>query len=450
MNKETREVFDKSQTPEQKAIAKEQRKENQKKGGMFVESEKRMFPADVVDKHLQDPNILNNLVDEVQKIVSGEKESIKALIVFGCGKYVQNANPTSFNVLINSTSRSGKDFIVRKVLKLFPVDKVIKKTDISQQTLKYYTELPLSEMIMYIPDIQTKLTTNPILKIFLSEESLSSDIVETQLDRKLGITTLTTQGKPVFISTTANAELTEEMMNRFNIINLDESQQQTKRILRKRAEKYKRGFSEGFNPEIIESLRVLERLPVIIPYAEEIAEIFPDHNVVSRTKINTFFDLICSITALRQKQVKKDKKGFLLADKESYKIAVEIFKKIHYDSNTNTSSLLGLTRKQKKVLKLFDKDRNYFIEDLSVDSKEFSPQQISRLCNKLCELGLIERSFDYAERVIIDNETGKEKIAKGKPKTMFSLADFMNYELPENYDDLIEIVKKREMFGGIE
>ena len=91
---------------------------------------------------LQDKNLLYNIIKEIKKKVAGNEDVMLALIVKICLRLVNNANPTSSNVLISDDSGSGKDWVTLCVCDTM-IGKKSKEyehvTDISDKLLNYWT-----------------------------------------------------------------------------------------------------------------------------------------------------------------------------------------------------------------------------------------------------------------------------------------------------------------------
>ena len=82
------------------------------------------------------------------------------------------------------------------------------------------------------------------------------------------------------ITTTANSTPSPELTRRFEIVNLDESIDQTKEIMKKHCEYAKKGISLEYNNDLIESQKYLKRVKVKIPYADYLYYLFPSENQI--------------------------------------------------------------------------------------------------------------------------------------------------------------------------
>jgi hypothetical protein len=130
-------------------------------------------------------------------------------------------------------------------------------------------------------------------------------------------------GKPVMIITSANASPSPELIRRFAIVNLDESQEQTEAIMRRQAESEAKGSRIEYDKNIVKALESLERIKVRIPYADRLLDFFPKKSIIMRTHFPRFLDYIKSSTALYQYQRERDD-GSYLANWQDYDNARDV------------------------------------------------------------------------------------------------------------------------------
>lgn len=307
------------------------------------------FPREVIDI-LSNKNIWDRIVlEELEKKIVGEKKAREIIFMCAMGKLVGNSTPTSFNLLMHSDSSAGKDYTTKCVLSILPTSTVYTRTRISPTVLNYWKPYEKSGLgswdgsILYLPDIGESILNSDALKLMCSD---GSHITVTEKGEAKDIEIL---GKPVMFITTANSTPNEEMLNRFSIVHLDESPEQTRNIFNIQAERAMNGGSNSYDPKMIEALSYLKRVNVKIPFAMSIARVFPHDKLRERRNFERFLDFIKAIAAFHQYQRISDG-SCLLAEIEDYDKARGIFMNIQCGVSS-----LPLNRKQKEIMEVMKK-----------------------------------------------------------------------------------------------
>jgi len=295
---------------------------------------------------LKNPNLFNEITDELSKKIVREKVSRK--IVFLCtagGRLVENSDLSSFNLLVNDGSGVGKDYLVRSVLEIIPREIWFDKTRISSKVLNYWK--PVDDWdgyIFYPEDVSNQVLNDEVFKCMCSSGSKATIVINNEAVE------IDIIGKPVMITTTATSTPNIELVRRFLILNLDDSEEQTKLIMEKQSENKEDGITSKYDEKFIEAQRYLKRVKVKVPFATKIPKYFPTDNIIMRTNYPRFLDYICSSTALHQFQREIDDKGFYLSEEQDYELARLCFEKV-FESKT----MIPLTKNQSKIIECFDK-----------------------------------------------------------------------------------------------
>ncbi|HRZ85982.1 MAG TPA: hypothetical protein P5277_04370 [Candidatus Paceibacterota bacterium] len=299
---------------------------------------------------LEDPNLFEKItVYEFDKKIVGEIESRKVIFLCANGRLVNNSQVASYNLLVNSESGAGKDYETSKVLEILPKEQYIKKTRISPMAFTYWhnstfePDWTWNGKVFYCEDISESILNSDVFKVMCSNGS-SATIVIKQKAYEIEI-----NGKPVIITTTATANPNPEAIRRNVLLQLDESVNQTKEIMKRHAEFKKRGIMPEYNQDLIEAQKFLERVNVKIPFADLLCSYFPEENIIMRTNFPRFLDFISASTALYQFQRKKDYDGFVLSEGRDYSIARECFLKLF-----SNKYMIPLTRNQRQILSFFN------------------------------------------------------------------------------------------------
>lgn len=283
------------------------------------------------------------VIDELNKKHIGDLESKEIVFLSTLGRLVKNKKPFSFNIILHSESSAGKDHLVESVLKLFPEKDIEAFGRITKTALTYLhdtKEEPLwtyDGKVLYLEEISEEVLNNEIMKVFtagLSKSAITKDQKAQVVEVK---------GKPVVICTTATTKPTPEILNRFSIVKLDESEEQTKRTYDAEEEEY--------DEEIIKFLRELKSYKVIIPISmkKKISNIFPTKRVRYRREFPRFLDIIKAIAIFNQSR-KPKRKGELIVDWEDYDCAVNVFR-----SYRSGVASIPLKKEDKRILEALDK-----------------------------------------------------------------------------------------------
>lgn len=301
-------------------------------------------------KILKDPNLFDKItIDEMDKKIVKEIPTRKSIFLCSQGRLVENCQIASFNLLINDEAGAGKDYVTSKVLEINPSEIYIKKTRISPTVFTYWhnshyePEWTWDGKIFYTEDISESVLNSEVFKVMCSSGSQATIVVR---QRAIDIDI---NGKPVIITTTANSIPNPELTRRFEIVNLDESVDQTKEIMKRHSLYAVKGISPEYNERIIKSLSYLKRVKVKIPYAELLTNLFPATNIMMRTKFPRFLDLIRASTAFHQYQRAIDEEGFYLSNDQDYKIATEVMQKL-----ISNKYLISLTKNQRKIVEFIE------------------------------------------------------------------------------------------------
>jgi len=334
-------------------------------------------------KELEDKNLLQNLVEQVQLKVVGEEKAIKSIFICSCGRLVENNHLASYNLLVNSKSGTGKDFVTTATVSLWNKQVCIKRTRISPTVFTYWhsekTEFNWTwdGKILVLEDISENVLNSEVFKVMQSSGSMATIVVNNKA------VDLEINGKPIIIITTARASPDFELIRRNSICQLDESEEQTRRILKEQAIKAMEGLVNKPNDELVDALNYLRRVKVKIPFANLFLNYFPAE-LVMRTNFNRFIDFIKASAALHQYQRETDEEGFILATGEDYNIAKEI------NQHLTEGSSMPLTRDQQDILKVFEHSNKLYSVDFINSKIPLSDKWLRIQLDKLVEMGFLE------------------------------------------------------------
>ena len=202
------------------------------------------------------------IIDELDKKHKGDIKAKEVIFLCCVGRLIKNKKPYSFNCLVLAPSSSGKDHLVASVLKLFPREDIEIFGRISAKALNYLhtideeKEYTYDGKIIYLKEIEEEILNNEVMKEFTSGEEEISKVAITK-QKGAGVDVKEIRGHPEVFSTTATTIPTEEIRNRFNILGLDLSEEQTELSFTDEEEEY--------DEELINFISELKPKKILIP-----------------------------------------------------------------------------------------------------------------------------------------------------------------------------------------
>lgn len=285
------------------------------------------------------------ILDELNKKHIGDIASKEIVFLSAIGRLVKNKKPFSFNIIIHSSSSAGKDHLVESVLRLFPSEDIEAFGRMSKTALTYLHDsvkepfFTYDGKILYLEEITEEILNNEIMKVFTAGLTKSAITKDQQAE------VIEVKGKPVVICTTATTTPTPEILNRFSIVKLDESEEQTKRTYMMEEEEYDSGIIKFLNelkPQIV-------NIPITM--RKKIAKIFPANKTSMRRAFPRFLDIIKAIAIFNKGILNKS--GEVNITWEDYDLAVRVFS--NYRSGVSS---IPLKNDDKKIIELLEKSEN--------------------------------------------------------------------------------------------
>ena len=253
---------------------------------------------------LRDEQLIERIMADVERVgLVGEPSN--ALVAYLACVSRKLAAPLA--VLIQSTSAAGKSLLMDTVLALTPAEDRVHYSAMTGQSLFYLGETDLKHRILAIAEEEGVRQAAYALKVLQSQGELT--IASTGKDPATGM--LVTQQYrvegPVMLFLTSTAiDVDEELVNRCLVLTINESREQTRRILaRQRSGRTLAGLVATSEAEVIRkrhqnAQRLLRPLAVVNPYAEALT--FLDDRTRMRRDHAKYLTLIEAITLLRQHQ----------------------------------------------------------------------------------------------------------------------------------------------------
>jgi len=347
---------------------------------------------------LQKPGLIKNLNDAIGNAgVVGEEKNRMFLFAIGSSYKM----PDTLHALIQGSSGSGKTRLLKIICALMPTEDTIKFTRVTDGSLYNYPEDYLVNKLLGFEDINgLKEDALYAVRELISNEILVSSTSSKTEDGQITAMQKTVRGPIASISCTTHGSIYEDNMNRVFLIAVDESKEQTKKIIayqqQRAAGLIDRNKEQSVAEFIQNCVRLLKPYQVINPYAIKIH--LPEDADQLRRLNDLYISLVKQITLLHQYQRKKDRYGQLITTIEDLQIANEImFESIVLKVDELDGSLRQFYEQLKKIVKKTGTENSFILRDIR-HTLRVSKTRLHRYINDLTELQYIEQTGGFANK----------------------------------------------------
>jgi hypothetical protein len=299
-------------------------------GAVEAIDELAAMPADIrqeAEAMLNDVELVRQVVDDIEALnVAGERELTTTVYVIGVSRLL----PRPLAGCIQGPTSSGKSFVIEQTAMLFPAETVIHATQMTPQCLFHMRPGTLSHKFVVggersrIEDDEHAEATRA-LREMLSSGKLTK-LMPMKVEGNLIETVLIEQEGPIaFIESTSLAKIFEEDANRCLLMHTDERAAQTRLVVRRLGETYC-GAGGAADPERVvlrhhALQRMLKPYPVVVPFAGQLARLFPCDRVEARRAYPHLIGMVQAVALLHQRQRLIDADGRLVAQPADYHLA---------------------------------------------------------------------------------------------------------------------------------
>ncbi len=211
------------------------------------------------------------------------------------------------SILILSSSGAGKTALQDAIVSFCPPEDLVKLTSLSGKALFYKEQQSLKHKVLVIEEGAGAAEASYAIRSLIS----SGVLIRESTTRDLATGRLTTmenrvEGPTVVFCTTTNPATDPETRSRFFVTSIDESREQTQRILAFQRQKHmQHKENENMRTESVLRLhhnfqRLLQPLAVRNPFAEQLT--YGDERMQGRRDQPKYLELIKTIAFLRQMQ----------------------------------------------------------------------------------------------------------------------------------------------------
>jgi DNA primase/nitrogen regulatory protein PII-like uncharacterized protein len=358
------------------------------------ETKKSNLPEPGTERHkqamtlLNTPDILQQAVNDMESLGHVGESSAKQL-AFICALSARMGSPIQPST--HAQSSAGKNTLWDTVLSLFPPEMVIRRSGLSAKAL-FRTQVNLERAILYLQEVAGAESADYSIRILQSDGKLEYEATEKMSDNSFRNVIHRVEGPTVIVQTTTKNHLHPENETRVLPIYIDESEEQTERIIRNILKD-----AAGKGPDYIlietkqktwhDAIRLLQPGIVVIPYAERI--IIPNSPIRIRRDIHKLLDVVGVITWLHQYQRERDPLNRILATEEDFEVALKLLK----ESLERAWKIL--TPAEEKVLSAIEElrverhnDEGFRRRDLQVP--DVSDRRIKEVLRSLTETGYLD------------------------------------------------------------
>lgn len=389
---------------------------------------------ETVPTPLEQPKVTTDLFFQLNDLIEksgivGEQDS--RLLLFIIASSYKTKHP--LHAIIQGSSGSGKTHLISKIADLMPQEDVLRFTRITESSLYNWGEYELVGKLLIIEDLDgLKEEAMFAMRELISNQRLSSSV--SIKDKKGNIKAVKKEVRGVFssLSATTKGEIYEDNMSRSFLLAVDESSEQSRRIIAYQNRRYAGEIShqsEEKTKHLLQNIiRNLVPYHVINPFATRLE--LPEEVHKIRRLNEMFQSIVRQITLINQQNRKLTEDGKLITQVEDLKQATEVlFESIVLKVDELDGSLRQFFEKLKAYLAKKAHKENTNGSEIDFTQREIrltfnmSKAQCSRYMNSLIELEYLTSKYagnlrkiayrvDYWDDYQKLRQTIKEKILR--------------------------------------
>jgi len=264
---------------------------------------------------------LNELIGKTGVI--GEVESRLLLYVIASTYKMSE----TLHALVQGSSGSGKTHLITKIAELMPPEDTIALTRVTESSLYNYGEGELKNKLLVMEDLDgLKEEAFLAFRELQSRGMLNSSTSVKDEKGNIRAAVKTVRGPIASLSATTRGEIYEDNMSRSLVIAVDESKEQTAKVIEYQNRRASGGVSAKEEQSAVELLqncmRLIKPCEVVNPFAGKVSLPQEAHKIRRLNQLYQAF--VRQITILHQYQRKRDKQGRLITEKADLKNACRI------------------------------------------------------------------------------------------------------------------------------
>ena len=283
---------------------------------------------------LEAPDLLDRAARFMDDLgLCGEDANRRMVFLAGVGGMLGEP----IHLIIKGDSSGGKNTLVKAAMSLLPESMVLATSGLSPQALLYYGEgegekKPAIEGVLLIDEAEGLKGAEYIIRQAMSEGRVNRLTVGKDESGRWGGKKLEVKITASIITTTTETALHRENQTRVFDLWIDESQEQTRQVLRAQARRAAGGVHLKDVEEELEiwreALGQLQPSEVVVPYACDLAEAFPTIHLRMRRDYDRVLTLIKVSAMLHQEQRGRSPDGRVIASLEDYEVVYPLIQSV--------------------------------------------------------------------------------------------------------------------------
>ena len=346
---------------------------------------------------LQQKDLLKSLNQLIEKAgIIGEENSRLLLFLIT----ISYLNKSPLHGIVQGSSGSGKTHIISRIADLMPQEDVLRFTRITESSLYNWGEFDLFQKIIIIEDLDgLKEDALYALREFISNQVLRSSVTIKDKKGNNKSSHKIVKGQFSSLSATTKGETYEDNMSRSFLLAVDESKEQTQRIInyqnQRNAGEINRNEQEKAIGFVQKLVRHLKHYEVINPYATKLNLPEKVHKI---RRLNEMYQaVIKQVTFINQYQ-REIRDGYLITEIEDIEQATEVlFESIVLKVDELDGSLRQFYERLKKYVK--NENQEFILREIRQEFN-ISKTQMFRYIQTLVELDYIKQTGGFANKGI--------------------------------------------------
>ncbi|MBX2916275.1 MAG: toprim domain-containing protein [Cyclobacteriaceae bacterium] len=348
---------------------------------------------------LSKPNLIKRWNELIGKAgVIGEENSRIFLMTIA----ITHKMKEPLHALIQGSSGSGKTHLMAKVYNFIPQQDKKNFTRVTEGSLYNYGMYDLQNKLICIEDLDGMKEEAQFAFRELQSKGVIISSTSTKDDNgNVSAMERIVYGPIASMSCTTKGEIYEDNMSRCFIIAVDESIEQSRKVIQYQNQKASGQIDEVKERQCTEFIQtmvtLLKSYDVINPYADKVH--LPEEAHKIRRLNGLYQAFVKAITLMHQYQRRKDERGRLVSEKEDLQIAAEImFESILLKVDELDGSLRQFYEQLKAYIKTKGNDHYEFGQREVRQALHVSKSQLQRYLHDLEQLEYIRQSGGYANR----------------------------------------------------
>jgi DNA primase catalytic core len=278
---------------------------------------------------LRQKALLDQVAEDIDALgYVGEETNKRLLYLVAVSRKLEDP----LSAVILSQSGAGKSGLTEVIEELTPPEDVVFLTRLTPQSLYYTAPGFLDRKLIIIEERHGSIEADYSIRVLQSRKKLiAAAPIKDPLTGNMRTKVFSVEARAAFIEATTESSVNHENATRCFELQMDESAEQTARIHeRQRLMKTERGLHLREKAEAIarkhwNAQRLLEPLPVVIPFADQLT--FPSHWMRTRRDHARFLNLI-EVSAFLHQFQRERQKGAIVASADDYAVAYRLSREV--------------------------------------------------------------------------------------------------------------------------